>query len=75
MWCNIHVSLAPVSSLFEKKPNFIIFGQLALVITKLAQFFISKRNINYGLPYNHIRTYIKTIIFEMKIRLKSKIRK
>ena len=36
MWCNIHVSLAPVSSLFEKATGFIIFGQLALVITKLA---------------------------------------
>ena len=36
MRCNNHVSLAPVSTLFDKATGFIIFGQLALVITKLA---------------------------------------
>ena len=36
MLCNIHVSLAPVSPLFKKATGFIIFGQPASVIAKLA---------------------------------------
>ena len=35
MWCSIHVQLAPVTPLFKKATGFIIFGHLALFITKL----------------------------------------
>ena len=55
IWCNIHVLLAPVSSLIEKATGFIIFGQLALVITI--------NYINYALPHNHTRTLVIIIVW------------